>query len=1433
MKGKIFKYYSFAAAFWMLLLFLCSCGDLPSSHEVHLIDSLNNLSYRNRYVNIALSATYARKAYQACNLYNRGRAEASNNLAFTYFMQMDFEKAERLYANAKSISKNEIELLVADVGLMKIYQRTAMNELFYKRRDAARRRMKRIEQDDHANLKPHDAQRFYYACSDFYITSAIYYYYLRQHSEAVASINAIKARWIAADSCQWMYYHYLKGSAELSSGATMDEQRLNCFDELYTTWRAARRQHVVYFEANGLQSLSDMLSSNEDFLFFKERRSYRSQEMGFAPDSLAALRMAQRAFAQFQRYQDPYQVSGALVSMAKYYNLHGRYKDAYSVLVTALKRLNEHHQKYYHHNNLSEQLLSYAPGDTINRELRWINSERTKTVPEWLLSIREQLSVAYAGMGNKMASDYNRNAYLDILNYTRQDKELENRYKALRGELDTLNIIFILTLIATALLILLLWMFNKYAKKKDVQHTALLRTALAGCRHITTYNAAQAADEMDELSRTDCKNKDDVLMRRVLMPYVAWVIDNRKALLLLSDEHDRLNKEKYLSQQHIAENKRQNIIKKTCLSIVNGINPYLDRIVNEVKKLQSPAYNGDETIRMERLKYIDELVSTINDYNEILTQWIKMRQGAISLSIESFELNELFRLIERGHRAFELKHQSLVVDPTDAVVKADKALTLFMINTLAENARKYTPQGGTIHIKAEVADRYVEISVSDNGCGLSAEDVQRIVGEKVYDSSKIGMAATSTSNTQAVELLRKNKGSGFGLMNCKGIIEKYRKTNSVFDVCLFQIESVLGKGSRFYFRIPKGIRRTMVLLCCIFLPLVLQSCHHEDEMRDKDMAIDSIAKIEKQPGFEVLLNKASHYADQTYYSNVDRQYAKALVYADSAISCLNAHYRKYARHPKYYMSLVGEGTPAEIEWWNRMYDSDFHIILDVRNEAAVAFLALKKIDGYQYNNDAYTSLYKLLGEDKSLGEYCRHLQRLATNKTVELSICFLLILIAVLAYYFFFVRKRIINRMNLEQVFAINEIILNTSLQSTTDGEEVDEDREGSDARADKLMNVGERAMDIPRRIVYALFDAMNELIPIERLGIAVYSKMLKTPAFVCNPDLAALPEDVQKCYEQRKLIHADNRLMLPLLVDTSDGQNCVGVLYLELRPGIDIGNDVLLVQLVADYMAIVVLNSILNLASDYRDIEWVQEDINKVQYEDSLIHVQNMVLDNCLSTIKHETVYYPNKVKQIVSQLIKAPSSTEGKSISEDIRSIDELVAYYRGIFTILHSCAARQLEEVTFRRSTISVDELVDYASSSFRKKTKQISSLELEVHSLSECSIVGDRVLLQFLIDNLIQEALKCSLPGKLTLNVSEVEDFIRFDFIDMRRSFSVEELNKLFYPQMDKMEYLVCRQIIREHDEYAGRRGCRINAEPCAAGGFTIYFTLTKSSTKYGR
>ena len=116
-----------------------------------------------------------------------------------------------------------------------------------------------------------------------------------------------------------------------------------------------------------------------------------------------------------------------------------------------------------------------------------------------------------------------------------------------------------------------------------------------------------------------------------------------------------------------------------------------------------------------------------------------MKQGTLSLNIETFSLDELFELLGKGRRAFEMKKQTLEIEPAAVMVKADRALTLFMINTLAENARKYTPEGGTIKVYACTTDTYVEISVEDNGRGISEEDVACIIGEKVYDSRVIGI----------------------------------------------------------------------------------------------------------------------------------------------------------------------------------------------------------------------------------------------------------------------------------------------------------------------------------------------------------------------------------------------------------------------------------------------------------------------------------------------------------------------------------------------------------------------------------------------------------------------------------------------------------------------------------------------------------------------
>ena len=1419
-----------------------SCTDMVPTKEVRLIDSLNGKAYAYRYRSLDSSYKYANEAYRQVNFYKSGKAEASNNLGFCAFMAMDFDRAEALHKEVYKLTKNELELLIADIGLMKICQRTAMNKEFYDYRNSALKRMKRIREESDLFADRHEALRLDYAFTEFFIVSSIYYYYLQQRQEAITSLNRIPEDEALTDTNQLLYYHYIKGSASLVEATKPEDRKMREFDQLYITWRTAVQTNHPYFEGNGLQGLANLMVSPNNFELFRTRRGYALDQFGFPVDSLLPLRMAQRALEKFREYNDLYQIAGAYVSIGKYMNEHGRYTEALDTLAKALDCVNQHHMLYYHHAaDTLDKLHVFVEGDTTYTGVPWIMQEDVRTVPEWISRIREQLSVSYAGLGMKYASDYNRNIYLDILNYTRQDKELESRYLSLEADSRQMTLVLSLVIVGLVLVVILWWFFNKRSKIRNQVDVERLQRILTLCRDITSsipMNVPLIQQGIDQLfgkGRLQLEipeegkaalvplhrlNRDEKALVHVLEPYIVWAADNEQMVEALSDERMQLEKQRYVYEQHIAGNKRQNLIKKACLAIVNGINPYIDRILNEVHKLTERGYIDNAKIKKEKYQYIDELVTTINEYNDILALWIKMKQGTLSLNIETFSLNELFELLGKGRRAFEMKNQKLEIEPTTVMVKADRALTLFMINTLAENARKYTPEGGTIKVYARITeDAYVEISVEDNGRGISEEDVAHIIGEKVYDSRVIGM-----KNAADPEVLKENKGSGFGLMNCKGIIEKYKKTNDLFRGCVFDVESELGKGSHFYFRLPSGVRKAMgVLLLCLLLPLGMVSCLH-DPIPPMLQDGDSIVVV-TDSAYEDLLDVASDYANAAYFANVDENYELALQYIDSAMLFLNEHYEKYARpdRPHRYMKLVGEGTPAEISWWNELFDSDYHVILDIRNEASVAFLALKQLDAYSYNNSAFTDLYKLQGEDQTLEAYCRQLERSNTNKTVGIILCFVLLIVSLVGYYFLYMRKRLQNRLNLEQVLEINQKVFAASLVRPQEQE-----------NAEALQREESTLKEIPQRIVDEAFGSVNELLTIDRMGIAVYNETTHRLEYASRPG-QEMPEMVEQCFSSGKYLSEQHLQAIPLMVEAGGEHQCVGVLYLERREGTEQETDRLLFELVARYVAIVVFNAVVKLATKYRDIESAHEETRRASWEDSMLHVQNMVLDNCLSTIKHETIYYPNKIKQIVGRLnTQKLSETEER---EAVETMTELIEYYKGIFTILSWCASRQLEEVTFRRTVIPVQELLDAAGKYFKKLMKnRPERIELEIESM-EAKVIGDVNQLRFLLENLIDEALTVREDGVIRLQARKDNEYIRFLFTDTRREKSVEELNQLFYPNLARMtsgekgelrgtEYLVCKQIIRDHDEFAGRRGCRINAEPAEGGGFTVYFTIPR-------
>ena len=176
-------------------------------------DSLNHWAYEVRYKDYTLSESAAREALGIGEEYPSVKAEALNNLAFCAFIRMDFEQADSLLQEVYAATSNELECLVADVGMMKICQRTAMNKEFYDYRNSALKRMKRIGEDEEALKDKRFMHRYNYACSEFSITSSVYYYYLQQEQQSLEAIDEIDVESeLRGDTAQLLLYYYMKGS---------------------------------------------------------------------------------------------------------------------------------------------------------------------------------------------------------------------------------------------------------------------------------------------------------------------------------------------------------------------------------------------------------------------------------------------------------------------------------------------------------------------------------------------------------------------------------------------------------------------------------------------------------------------------------------------------------------------------------------------------------------------------------------------------------------------------------------------------------------------------------------------------------------------------------------------------------------------------------------------------------------------------------------------------------------------------------------------------------------------------------------------------------------------------------------------------------------------------------------------------------------------
>jgi signal transduction histidine kinase len=188
----------------------------------------------------------------------------------------------------------------------------------------------------------------------------------------------------------------------------------------------------------------------------------------------------------------------------------------------------------------------------------------------------------------------------------------------------------------------------------------------------------------------------------------------------------------------------------------------------------------------KQAEYTDDILTSgrhlLSLINEIL-DLSKVEAGRMELELAAFDLPLAIDNARTFVRERATKHGiSLDVSVDERLgdfIGDERKIKQILLNLLS-NAVKFTPEGGRIGINARQTDGSVEISVSDTGIGIAAEDQPKIFEE----FRQVG-----------ADYAHKSEGTGLGLTLAKKFVELHGGK--------IWVESEVGKGSTFTFTLPE------------------------------------------------------------------------------------------------------------------------------------------------------------------------------------------------------------------------------------------------------------------------------------------------------------------------------------------------------------------------------------------------------------------------------------------------------------------------------------------------------------------------------------------------------------------------------------------------------------------------------------------------------
>jgi len=215
-------------------------------------------------------------------------------------------------------------------------------------------------------------------------------------------------------------------------------------------------------------------------------------------------------------------------------------------------------------------------------------------------------------------------------------------------------------------------------------------------------------------------------------------------------------------------------LKTPLANIREGTELLMDGAVGELDTAQREvaAILRDNGIKLQRM--IENLLS--------FSAW---QTSSVGLESSEFRLRPVVKQVLENQQLTLLSQRvRLDVQVEDVTLVADRSKIRLILENLVSNAVKYSPKGGTIHIKAASSGNSLIIDVADNGPGIPKED-----RDHVFEAFYTGRAARTTAV----------KGTGIGLSVVLEFVAAHGGT----------VELVDGEypGAHFRIRMPINLAR--------------------------------------------------------------------------------------------------------------------------------------------------------------------------------------------------------------------------------------------------------------------------------------------------------------------------------------------------------------------------------------------------------------------------------------------------------------------------------------------------------------------------------------------------------------------------------------------------------------------------------------------------